>query len=440
LIELIARRSQLKGRLILVGVLAGTLALSLFPPSSQAGGLILYDLGTPDVGLASAGYAARAEDASTLFKNPAGMSRFESNQLQVGAQVLYGDLGFVPDANTMVSGNDGGNPIGWFPGGGIFYVHNLSPKWAVGAGAFSYFGLGQEYNQGWVGRYYIQEGLLVGFTLMPSVSYKANDWLSFGAGLNAMYGVLDQKIAVNNILPILEDGLLELDSNTWGFGADLGVLVEPNETSRYGLTYISQVSMDFKANAKFSGLGPGLTAFLGNRGLLDAQLDLGMTVPNYLMASGYGELGENWAIMGNLSWQNWKEFGIVEVGVSDTTAGLTADLMLKDTWHVAGGARFNASDDWRVTAGVAYDSTPVDDENRSLAFALGEAYRFGAGVLWQVSMPVQLGLAYELAWTGDLPVDQERGLLAGRVSGVFESTAIHFLAFNVEWNFGKGGE
>ena len=33
----------------------------------QAAGIILYELGTTDVGRASAGWAARAGDASTLF-------------------------------------------------------------------------------------------------------------------------------------------------------------------------------------------------------------------------------------------------------------------------------------------------------------------------------------------------------------------------------------
>ncbi|MEJ0091147.1 MAG: hypothetical protein WDM80_15565 [Limisphaerales bacterium] len=44
----------------------------LVPQAVFAGGLSLYEIGTPDVGLASAGYAARAQDASTLYKNPAG--------------------------------------------------------------------------------------------------------------------------------------------------------------------------------------------------------------------------------------------------------------------------------------------------------------------------------------------------------------------------------
>ena len=56
---------------------------------SEAGGLFLTEFGTEDVALASAGWAARAQDASTLYKNPAGMSRLEGNQFQGGLQALY---------------------------------------------------------------------------------------------------------------------------------------------------------------------------------------------------------------------------------------------------------------------------------------------------------------------------------------------------------------
>lgn len=41
--------------------------------TALAGGLMLYEVGTADVGLASAGYRARAQDASTVFTNPSGV-------------------------------------------------------------------------------------------------------------------------------------------------------------------------------------------------------------------------------------------------------------------------------------------------------------------------------------------------------------------------------
>jgi hypothetical protein len=42
---------------------AGILLASLIASPAQAGGLYLYELGTPDVGTAAAGWAARAQDA-----------------------------------------------------------------------------------------------------------------------------------------------------------------------------------------------------------------------------------------------------------------------------------------------------------------------------------------------------------------------------------------
>ena len=84
---------------------------------AEAGGIILYELGAPDVGLASAGWAARADDPATVFTNPAGMARLPDKQLMVGGQMIYGQFGFKPDENTAVEGNDGGNPVGWLPGG-----------------------------------------------------------------------------------------------------------------------------------------------------------------------------------------------------------------------------------------------------------------------------------------------------------------------------------
>ena len=96
---------------------AGILLASLVAPSTHAGGLYLYELGTPDVGAASAGWAARAQDAGTVFTNPAGMTRLEKSELLVGVQPLYLHAEFSPDANTTTSGGDE-DASTWLPAGG----------------------------------------------------------------------------------------------------------------------------------------------------------------------------------------------------------------------------------------------------------------------------------------------------------------------------------
>ena len=80
--------------------------------SVHAGGLIAYEVGTADVGLASAGYNARAQDASTVFTNPAGMTRLDGTQFLASGQVLYGNTEFSIDSGTSAvwSGRTGGCP------------------------------------------------------------------------------------------------------------------------------------------------------------------------------------------------------------------------------------------------------------------------------------------------------------------------------------------
>lgn len=73
-----------------------------------------------------------------------------------------------------------------------------------------------------MGRYYGQKGLLLGVSSLPTASYKINDWISVGGGLNLMWGIKRATIAVNNVLPSLADGQVEANADTIGGGRQLG--------------------------------------------------------------------------------------------------------------------------------------------------------------------------------------------------------------------------
>jgi long-chain fatty acid transport protein len=409
--------------------------LLLCSSSALAGGLYLYELGTPDVGLAAAGYAARAQDPSTVFTNPAGMTRLERSGLQVGIQPLYAHTEFSPDSSTTTTGPDGDGSA-WLPAGSIFYVHSLSPALKLGIGALGFFGLGLEYEDDWVGRYYVQEVTLQAFGVQPAVAYRVTDWLSVGAGVVALYGVFDEKVAVNNIDPRRGDGRLKLHDEDVAFQANLGLMVSPWKATRFGLTYLSEADLDFEDKPQFSNLGPGLEALLGAKGLLNAKLNLGMTMPQAVMFSAYHDLTQRLAVMGNLGWQDWSRFGKVDVGIdaADTTS-FTADRNYQDTWHAALGAQYRVADPWLLSTGIAYDSSLVDDEDRTPDLPVGEAWRFGVGAHYDWSQQLAFGLAYALVWMGDLEMELNRGPLAGSVSGQYDDAAVHFLSFNVNWKF-----
>jgi len=397
---------------------------------------MVYEIGTPDAGLASAGWAARAQDPATVTTNPAGMTRLDGDQFMASAQVMYVDMSFSPNAaNTSgVSGPDGRNPVGWFPGASAFYVHTLAPDWKLGLGMFGNFGSVLDNSDDWVGRYNIQDASVLGMTLTPALAYKVNDQLSIGVGLNAMYGVFQVETAVHNALdPLIGDGQLDINAHDWGYGANLGVLYELQPGTRLGLDYTSAIDLNFTDTPTFTNLGPVLGAVLPAK---IGQLDLSMTVPQTVMASIYHELDGRWALLGNIGWQQWSEFGRIGVEVNSSTS-VTANRHYKDTWHAALGAQHRYSDDWLLSFGAAYDSSMVEDVDRTLDAPLGATWRFSIGGQHTLQKNLDLGLAYTLIWGGDLSIDQSSGVgpFARRVAGEYGSVATHVLSANLRWRF-----
>lgn len=398
---------------------------------AHAGGLTLYEIGTPDLGLAAAGYAARAQDAATVLTNPAGMTRLNQSQFMLSGQALYGVAQFTPNSLTTPSlgTNDGGNAVGFLPGGSAFFVWSATPDLKVGFGLFSNFGLSESYEDAWVGRYYVQSATLLGLSMMPSVACRFLPWFSAGVSVNVMYGILRDTAAVNGILPSAPDGTLEVESNAWGVGVEVGVLFEPAEGTRIGATYTSPMSLGFSATPSITNVPAG-SPFLA----LQKPVSLGMTVPQGVMLSVYKEVVPGLALLANVGWQNWSQFGKVDVQVSDPSqTSVTVNVNYKDTWHGALGAQIKAAEGWLVSTGISYDSSMIANDQRTPALPTGSAWRFAAGVQHPVSESVELGLAYEFLWGGTLPMDQQRGPLSGRIAGSYQNTLINFFAFNVNW-------
>ena len=408
----------------------------LLPSFAWAGGLALYELGTPDVGTAAAGWSARAQDASTAFTNPAGMTRLERSQMLAGSQPLYVNVKFDGDSSSF-GGGDGGNAGGWVPAAGLYYVHDLTQEWKLGVAAASYFGLGLDYNDDWAGRYYVTKAELLTFGVTPTVAYKVNNWLSIGAGPTIVYGSLEQKAAINNAVAEgvpYPDGSIEAEDDDFGYGGIFGVLVEPREDTRFGITYLTEVELEFKDVAKLKNLGPTLSAVLA--GVRGNKVDLELTIPQMLMVSGYHELSDNLAIMANFGWQEWSKFGETQVTVrSTTTTELTQDRNFKDTWHVALGTQYRFLEKWLWSIGFAYDSSPVDNNDRTPDAPLDRQIRYATGLQYDWGENFTLGAAYEYLDAGDAKIDQQGGPLQGDLKGDYQSNEIHFINLNLIWRF-----
>ena len=401
----------------------------------DGGGITLYEVGSSDVGLASAGWSARADEPSTAFTNPAGMSRFTCREVECGAQPLYAHVKFNPNKHTTTHGSKG-HASPWIPAGGAFYVQPINERWAFGASVLGYFGAKLNFNPHWVGRYYLTEIILEGFSCVPAISCKLTDRLSIGGGINAMYGVFKQKAAINNSIDHLKDGSLKLYDDTVSWGAILGVLYEWDARTRIGIQYISEVKLQFHCTPHFYHLGPTLKKALSATGVLNSRIFLNVNIPQTLICSVYHDLTPALAIMGNVGWQEWSNFQKATIALgSSSAASLTTIPKYQNTWHAAFGAKYQVRDGIALSLGFAYDSSAVSAQDRTLDFPVGKQLRYGAGIEWWYRHNLLLGLEYEFQHQGDLQINVNKGILTGKVAGKYQNVSAQFLNFNLQWLF-----
>jgi long-chain fatty acid transport protein len=380
---------------------------------AHAGGLYLYELGTEDLGLANAGSAARAQDASTVAGNPAGMTRLDGNQFTVGAQVLYGDLEYKLD-NPNLKGP--GNILGWLPGLSTFYSHSINNDLKVGFAFYSNFGLSLGFDENWAGRNLVKNATLLGITLQPAVAYRINDMWSLGAGLGMNLGIfsLTRDSAVSGSEKSLDDTDL-------AFNVKLGVLFSPTKRTRLGLTYTSKVDYSFDIDAS------GTLPVSGNR--WDLPISASVGAPQQVMFSVVQALNDTWSLLGNIGWQDWSSFS----GLAVTAGGqqVASSLNFQDTWHGALGAQYQMTKATRLNFGIAYDTSMYKDQNHtSLTMPAGAAWRFGTGVQHQLNEKSSFGVALEYVKSEDAHVASP-AILAGS----YDNPQMYFFAVNYNYLF-----
>lgn len=411
---------------------------SLFAvPGAHAGGIYLWEIGTPTLGTAGAGWAATPEYASTAFTNPAGTLWREGTELMLSGQLLYGDVSFHDGGESNVAGNNGGNAIGWFPGGGAHAAGILGEDFGWGLSFSGNFGGVLDYRGSWKGRRFVQDVNLLGMNLIPSLSWRANSCLSFGLGLNIMGGYYDFKSAPRAGF-LDTDASLKYKDTDVGAGANLGLIYKPTEATTLGLVYTSEVRLKFKDDLRLRDFGPLLQP-LENR-LDGARTEIKMNVPATATASLQQALTPATSLYANLNWQGWSSFGKVGLEVHDPNQlSASVNRKYRDTWHAALGLRHRldsgALQGWSLSTGIAYDSSAVRDRDRTADFVTDAAWRFGLGAQKELCPGTTLDIGYTLVWMGDIPIDQQgRPPFSPRLQGEYKDSALHFFGASVQFS------
>lgn len=395
----------------LLALLCFILILGL-PTIGIGGGLYLNEFGTPSMGVAGAGANAVAVDASTSFHNAAGMTRIKGKELMATGGLLNATVEFDPDDDTPIPGGDGGDAGGPAPIIGGFYVHSLSDKWKLGANLITITGAVLDYDDDWTGRYLNTEVTLLTVTFFPSIAYRVNKWLSLGGGPQIMYADLEMKAMAP--LPF-GSGEVKIDGNDVAFGFGLGALFEVSERTRFGLVYQSEIEPEFDGDVSIDP--PGISV----------STDTTITLARFVKLAGYHEINERWALLGTVGWEDWSAFE--DVNISTELGDQKIPRNWKDTWKIAAGIHFRPVEKWLLQLGFAYDTSPVDSDDRTPDMPIDRQIRYATGVQYNWSDKLSTGAQLVYADYGNAKINNDL------LRGDYKRNDFLFFALNANWKF-----
>ena len=398
------------------------LAVAVGALSSQAmaAGFALNEQSISGMGTSFAGRSSSADDATTLFGNPAGMSRLKREEVSFGMAAIHAKTD-IKDANSApvpTGSNDGDMvPFTAVPMG--YYVKPIDEKWAAGVGVYVPFGMITDYENGFQGRFFGDYSEVRVITVQPTVSYRFNDKLSIGFGptFNRIDGELQSAT--------LNGGRVKVKGDDTAMGFNAGVLYEITPQTRMGVTYHSKVEFELEGDTKLSGAGFG--PFVGK---YDASLDL--TTPESVDVSVTHDLNDDWTLYAGAMWTRWSRFEAIIIeneGMSPMLPSSVQTIVEEqdwhDTWSYAIGAAYKLNRTWTLRSGLAFDQSPTNNVHRSPRIPTGDRTAVSFGLAWNPTDDVTVDLAYSYLWEEDTKVRRETPT-RGVYNATYENSAHGF--------------
>lgn len=415
----------------IAGALAG--AAMIAPGLAAAAGFALLEQNASGLGNAYAGSAAVAADASTIFFNPAGMTLLPGMQAVVAGSAIFVDSKFSGTGSPVaaVGTGTGGNAGGWSFVPSLYFSTPIGERFAVGLGVGAPFGLTTEYESTWLGRFQGIKSELTTINVNPAVAFKVNDAISLGAGINWQQADAELTNAVT--LGPLGEGRtkLEADDDAWGW--NVGALFKLDSDMRVGISYRSALEYSLKGNV--STTTPAGATFLA--GSFPASADV--KFPDMALLSVTQNFGDKWQLLGDVQFTNWSTVGTINV--INSSNGQVRDQLVfdfEDAWRLAFGVNYFHNEKWTFRGGIAWDESPVNDQNRTVRLPDNDRYWLSVGAQYKFGKGGALDLGYTHIFVSSPDINRTRfqfgTAFSTTVTGEYDSS-VDLLGVQFTWTF-----
>jgi long-chain fatty acid transport protein len=379
---------------------------------------------------------AEAADASTIFANPAGLSRLEGRQIVGGITAVvphstFQDAGSTRFTRTSTGGvkaqDDYAPSVVAAPT--LYYSQKIDGQWSAGLGVFVPYGTKLDYDSNWAGRYSLTNIKLESVNLNPSVAFKLNEQHAFGFGLDIEYmkarlgqavdvpgsiraaqaagtgAALARQIAAMGgnpaALASAGDAHAGVEGKDWGYGFNLGYLYSPTPDTRFGIAYRSSIKHELKGGAlwDFSTVTSDAVVnkvLQGASHHANSAARVDVSTPETLSLNAFHQFDAKWAGMADVTWTRNSRMQDIDIQFVGTNEG---DLVIRQQWkntvRVALGANYALNDAVTLRGGIAHDDAPVrGDLLRHAALPDADRLQLSFGANWKLTPASSLDLAY----------------------------------------------
>jgi len=410
---------------------AAAIAAVVLPAVAQGSGFHLMTQNASGLGNAYAGHTAAAEDASTIYYNPAGLTRLPGRQASAALHAIRPSREFATGgasaapAGLASPGGNGGDSGDLAAVPNAYFSWQFDPRWWMGVGISVPFGLKTEYEPGWFGRFQSRRSEVKTVDINPSVAVKLTEAVSLGFGVSYQKAEVRIERSVLLLLVPPAESFARIKADDGRFGWNAEAMFDLSPATRIGVSYRSSMEHTLTGTIAFSSV-PGVGTAVNT---VSAKLEF----PDAFSWGIAHQLSPRWELLGDVTYTRWSRIKAVPLVTTSASAVAGAGAVLdtfnfqfKDSYRVGVGANWKWRDDFTVKLGVAYDRTPVVDAFRTVTLPDADRTLVAIGGKYRVSKQATLDFGYLHMFMKDVPINQSRGLGAvagaqGNVIGRYEA-------------------
>jgi len=367
--------------------------------SSFAESTRVYYQNASGLGNAYSGIMATADDVSTEYYNPAGLTRFDHPQLVIGGVgTRYGDEFVGRSTNVITGQTQTGTAVSHtaiVPWPFFYYGVPLWRNTAFGFGINVPFGIGDNFSGDSIVRYSGTRYTFATLNFSPAIAYQYNK-LSTGFGLDIeRLSVVNDSMFPSTGAP---DAKILTDAIDWSYGWHLGWLYDVSQATRVGFGYHSKVLFNPHGKSRYVTL-PGVAVtneFVGNNFKFNAA------TPPFIDVSLYHDLNAQWALLATVDYTQWNMIQHLYVRNLALSGGSVSSfdvpLYFHDTWRFALGTNYTLNDNWLLRAGIAREGDPTNDNDRTAIIPATGSVSMAVGARYRILKTLSIDLGYEHFW------------------------------------------